>query len=225
MSENDTIPPVATPPAAHVITPIGNISDIGAVLPEAVPAPPAVFFKEAVGYLPVEADVDLAIEQELATGLSESRAKGYRMYLEGKTPGDIAVSLFVSPAQVLFWAEKGGWVSRLKERNDAQERLVRENLRALRLASAPEEAVSSLKLGRRIREVAQAKLSDDKKAEGITPMGLMNLANAGKAGGELGAIGMGDADGGPTAAGGRQPLVMIFKDGMPPVREKTIHVD
>lgn len=223
MNEDRKVPDEPAKP--HVITPVANISDIGATLPEVTMPAPIPFKREAVEYLPVEADVDLAIEQELSSGLAASRAKGYRMYLEGKTPGDIAVTLGVSPAQVLFWAEKGAWIARLKERNDAQERLVRENLRALRLASAPEEAVSSLKLGRRIREVAQAKLSDDKKAESISPMGLMNLANAGKAGGELSAIGMGDTEGGPTSAGGRQPLVMIFKDGMPPVREKSISVD
>lgn len=199
--------------------PIVPLADLPEVKPEktrdpSLPAVPSVY---------VESDVDMEIERAAIAVGSDLRKRGYRLFLSGSTPEKISEELTASggPAidvhTVVVWAREGGWAARMKARNDAKEILVRENVRRIRLNKAEDEAESSLRIGKRIREVVEKKLEDPDE---LTPMGLMNVANAAKASGDLGAHGMGESASSASedkAAKGKTPLVMIFPGGgLPP---------
>ena len=201
-----------------------KLEELPTAMPESVePVPPV-----AVKTYAIESEVELAMERDALKFGNECRSKGYRMYLDGKDPKSIAESLSVpglTVETVILWARDGEWAMRLKKKNDMRERLVHENIRSKRLAHAEKEVESSLKISNKIREKAEKLLDDD----GLTPMGLKNVADAAKASGDLGAHGMGenspDGSEGAKAAGGKVPLVMIFPaGGLPPVPEtmKTV---
>lgn len=181
---------------------------------ETVPPP-------AIRSYAIESDVELELEREAMTFGNKLRAKGYRMYLEGKDPRAITEALAKSGLTidtVMLWARDGEWAMRLKKMNDLRERLVRENVRSKRLAHAEKEVESSLRISHKIREKAEGLL----ESKDLSPMGLKNIADAAKASGDLGAHGMGEAASDGTeagkAAGGKVPLVMIFPaGGLPPV--------
>jgi hypothetical protein len=104
--------------------------------------------------------------------------------------------------------------------NDAHEVLVRENVRRARLDRAEEDVESSLKLGRRIREVVHKRLENP---DGLRTQDIKNLADAGKASVDTSAHGMGGSQESEAAEKeGRRPLVIVFQDGLPPRREKTV---
>lgn len=207
--------------APKQIVPVGNIGDFRGESVATVPDETPVF-REPVSYLPVESGVELEMEAAASAAAAAIRERGFRMYLEGCTPQSISELLGVPPIHVQFWARTGGWVERLKRFNDELEKVAKESVRAIRLANAPEEAASSLKLGKRIRAVASRKLETDEKADEISPANLKFLADAAKATGDLGDHGMGTTEGQEGAGSGRQPLVIVFKDGMPPQREKPV---
>lgn len=181
-----------------------------------------IVFKEDVLYLPIENDVDLRIEAEIAAQTQASREKGYRMFLAGKSPAEIAKTLGVQIAAVVFWAKDGGWAERLRKQNDVSEELVRENVRATRLANAQTEAEDSLEISKKLRIAVKKKLDAKDADERITPMGLKNLADAAKASGDLGAHGMGETTA-PAKTGndGKTPFVMVFPGGLPPVIKRV----
>lgn len=185
----------------------------------------AIVFKEDVLYLPIENDVDLRIEAEIAAQTQEYREKGYRLFLSGKSPNEIAKALGVKMAAVVFWAKDGGWAERLRKQNDVAEELVRENVRAIRLANAQNEAKESLDISKDLRKAVKKKLKDAEESNGacITPMGLKNLADAAKASGDLSAHGMGDAAA-PAQTnnnGNKTPFVMVFPGGLPPLIKRV----
>ena len=170
----------------------------------------------------IESEVELAMERESMKFGNECRAKGYRMYMAGKDPAAISKALDIpglTTDTVLAWARDGEWALRLRKKNDLRERLVRENIRGKRLAHAELEVESSLRISNKIRTKAETLLDN----EGLTPMGLKNIADAAKASGDLGAHGMGDSGPSDTeqqAKGGKVPLVMIFPSGgLPPPPE------
>jgi hypothetical protein len=168
----------------------------------------------------VETDVDLARERRALSHAAGVRSKGYGMYLDGKKPEEIAKELGVPKDVVLVWARDGGWAVRLKRVNDAHEVLVRENVRRARLDRAEEDVESSLKLGRRIREVVHKRLENP---DGLRTQDIKNLADAGKASVDTSAHGMGGSQESEAAEKeGRRPLVIVFQDGLPPRREKTV---
>lgn len=165
-----------------------------------------------------ESEADLQIEREAMKHGDEVRKTGYRMYLDGKTPGEIATGIGlpgVTSDIVMVWARDGDWAVRLQRQNDAREKLVRENVRRIRLGKIEDEAESSLRISKKIRDVAETMLEEG----GLTPMGLKNVADATKASGDLGAHGLGESSAAETAKEkGKTPLVMIFPGGgLPPM--------
>jgi len=176
-------------------------------------------FKENVLYLPIENDVDLKIEAEVAARTQQQREAGYRMFLDGVSTDKIAEQLKVPIEAIRYWAKDGDWATRLKKRNDMDETVIRENVRRLRLSHAQSEAEESINLGKQIRGVVKKKFDDDKEGTKLTPMGIKNLADAAKVTGDLSAQGMGETaqakqEGG---GGGRTPLVVMFNGGLPPI--------
>lgn len=169
----------------------------------------------------VETEVDLERERKALTFSTKARTRGYEMYLDGHTPPEIAKAMGVGADTILAWARDGGWAARMKHRNDSNERLVRENVRRIRLKRVEEDVESSLKLGRRIREVVHQRLE---KPENLRTQDIKNLADAGKASADTSAQGMGDSSEAEAAGkDARRPLVIVFQDGLPPKREpKTV---
>lgn len=186
---------------------------------EIMPDLPAERYKDPVAYLPVERAVDLKIEAEMAASFREKREEGYRMYLDGKDPSDIAAIMSLPLKQVLYWADTGDWALTVRRLNDANERLVRENVRRARLAHAEADAKESLELGERIRKVVKGKLENP---DALRSQDIKNYADAAKATGDLSDHGNGatagvSIDAGPEGAAGRKPLVVIFNGGTPPI--------
>lgn len=186
---------------------------------EAMPELPAERYKDPLAYLPVERSVDLKIETEMAASFREKREEGYRMYLDGQDPKDIAEIMAVPLKQVLYWADTGDWAMTVRKLNDGLERLVRENVRRARLAHAESDAKESLELGERIREVVKEKLAVPGE---LRSQDVKNYADAAKATGDLSDHGNGatagvSIDAGPEGAAGRKPLVVIFNGGTPPI--------
>ena len=205
MKHLDDLPDGSTDEAKQVAPPAKGIADM-----------PTVY---------IESDEDLALEREALIAGTQYRSRGYRLYLEGKNPADIAKKLNVTQDAVLTWARVGDWAGRLRRKNDLYEKLVRENVRGKRLSHVEVEVESSLRISNKIRAKAETMLDD----KGLTPMGLKNLADAAKASGDLGAHGMGEggiAEGEAVkAGGGKVPLVMIFPSGglpPPPETMKTV---
>ena len=175
----------------------------------------------------VESDTDLLLEREAMRLGTKYRSDGYRMYLQGKTPDEIATGLAVEGVTadtVLLWAKQGEWAQRLRSKNDAREKLVKENIRRIRLSKAEEDVESSLRIGKRIREVVEMKLENPKD---LKTQDIKNLADAGKASSDTSARGMGEATSDDVAVGkggGKTPLVMIFPGGGLPPMPKDVEV-
>lgn len=185
---------------------------------EALPELPAERYKDPVQYLPVERSVDLKIETEMAASFREKREEGYRMYLNGKDPKDIAEIMGIPLKQVLYWAATGDWALTVRRINDAHEKLVRENVRRARLSHAESDARESLELGDLIREVVKGKLA---KPHELRSQDIKNYADAAKATGDLSDHGNGatsgmSIDAGPEGVSGKKPLVIIFNGGTSP---------
>lgn len=186
-----------------------------AIMPELPPEP----YKDPVSYLPVEREVDLKIEAEMAASFREKREEGYRMYLGGADPKTISDELAIPLRQVLYWADTGDWAAVIRKANDAHERLVRENVRRARLAHAEADARESLELGEKIRKVVKGKLE---KPDELRSQDIKNYADAAKATGDLADHGNGatagvSIDAGGPDGGGKKPLVVIFNGGTAPV--------
>lgn len=176
----------------------------------------------------VESDVELALEREAIKLGAVHGGKAYRMYLDGKSALEIATSLAeygVTPDAVVQWARDGDWAQRLRRKNDARELLVRESIRSIRLSKAEEDVESSLRIGKRIREVVEKKLEDP---DSLRTQDIKNLAEAGKASSDTSARGMGesasDDPAGGGKGGGKTPLVMIFPGGGLPPMPKNVEV-
>ena len=175
----------------------------------------------------VESDAELALEREAIKLGAVHGAKAYRMYLDGKSANEIAASLVefgVTLDAVVQWARDGDWAQRLKKKNDARELLVKESIRSIRLSKAEEDVESSLRIGKRIRQVVEMKLENP---DSLRSQDIKNLADAGKASSDTSARGMGEATSDDVAAGkggGKTPLVMIFPGGGLPPMPKNAEV-
>jgi hypothetical protein len=144
------------------------------------------------------------------------------MYMGGKSLKMVSKALSVPLESVLVWASDGGWAGRLRKSNNLHEELVRENVRRVRLERSVDDVKSSLRLGRRIRAVVEAKLENPDE---LRSMDIKNLADASKASVDTSAHGMGASASEEGSADGdkRHPLVIVFQDGLPPKREpKTV---
>lgn len=169
----------------------------------------------------IENDVDLSRERHALSFAADLRAKGYRMYIDGRKPAEIAAALKVEPYVVLAWSRDGQWGDRMRKENNDREALVREGMRKARLEHAEDDVRESLELGQRIRRVVRKKLEnpDDLRSQDIK-----NYADAAKATGDLADHGLGSTAGenvGGSAAAqnaaGKKPLVVIFNGGTAPV--------
>ncbi|MFA7122242.1 MAG: hypothetical protein WC277_12235 [Bacilli bacterium] len=178
----------------------------------------------------IETAIEAALEAEASRAEAPLRAAAFRKYMAGasleKLTREVAKSAPGLPADVvLFWARDGDWARRLRAQNDERERVVRENLRKLRLESAEGVARRSIKLGTEVSRRAEAMVSK----EGLKAFELKSLADAGKAAGDMVARGMGET--GESAGGdgltprqkdGRKPLVIVFGGaGATPVMKKV----
>lgn len=191
-------------------------------LKELAPDEQAIAVTEQTGLTTayVETDIDLERERHALSFAAELRARGYRMFLDGKRPADIAKKLNIKPEVALIWARDGQWGDRLRKINNDHEALVREGVRRVRLEHAEADARESLELGERIREVVKEKLA---KPGELRSQDIKNYADAAKATGDLADHGSGatsgaGVDAGPDGSGGgRKPLVVIFNGGTPPI--------
>lgn len=198
----------------------------GDIVPVVVDNDSPTIKRFSVPTLFVESDVELEMEQEAARLGGALRTRGYKLYLEGNSPVEIARLMSdegVSVDAVILWARQGEWAQRLKKKNDARELLVKENIRRIRLSKAEEDVESSLRIGKRIREVVEMKLEDP---DSLRTQDIKNLADAGKASSDTSARGMGesvsDDQAGNNKGGGKTPLVMIFPGGgLPPLPKNT----
>lgn len=181
----------------------------------------------------VESDVELELHREALRTAATLRRKAFKMYLTGSSPESILKALAAPEVTIdtlIAWSRDGEWAMRLCNRNNANEMLVRENLRAIRLETAAEDAESSIKLGRKVRSAVMKKLEN---ADSLKPFDLKNLADAGKASVDTTAHGQGVSEQQNAAAAaqeGRRPLVIVFGgDGMPPMppskQPKTVDVE
>jgi len=180
--------------------------------------------------LPIEDDVDLEMEAIANQAAYDKREAGYRMFIGGASLEEIAEEAGVSLAVINTWAKDGTWEARLRSNNDISEGLVQESVRRIRLSRAEEEARDSIDMSRQLRGAVKSRLDMDTTLrtgiedlpleeqlkimkQQLRPMDLKNLADAAKAGGDLGNYGMGtDKQKGDT--GGNKQLVIIANGGL-----------
>lgn len=203
---------------------VDNISDVPPVTDAVVVGDGSTetVFKEEILYLPIEDDVDLQLEIEMARHTQEKREAGYRLYREGMPVQKIAYRLCVPLAAVSFWAKDGSWADRLRKQNDVDEQVARESVRKVRIQAAEADTRESTELAATIRKTVKNKLESG--GDKLTPMNIKNLADAAKATGDLGDHSMGHTEQDNNKGLGRPLVVMVNgPSGLPPI--KRIDID
>lgn len=178
-------------------------------------------FREDVVHLPIENEVDIRVEAEVARIAKDLRATGYEMYIKGASLPAIAKQLGTTIRVINCWARDGQWAERLHKMNDVLEGVVREGVRFVRLGRAEQEMEESLNLGRKIRRRVDAALGEEDDGRKFSAQELKALGEAAKSTVDIGNRGMGESQATPqNDKVGARPLVMVFNGngGLPPIK-------